>query len=370
MGVSERLRYARERAGLTLSQVRERTQIGESSVSEFEHGKREPRLSQLQVLGSVYRRSLSFFLADGPLPREGVLWRERPAERPQEIEAEFLRLCEQYHNLEMWCGEPIPSELPDGKGDGAAFSYVDAERLALRVRGELQVGNRPGHELLRVLEEVCGVKVFHREFEPTGTAACTKSETFGAAILLNSANVRWRRNFDLAHELFHVVTWDVFRSETDVSSCVASEQEEKLATCFARNLLMPADAMRVAVSGRMRDGKVSFEALFDIARQFDVSTEALVWHLHFLYGRGPGDKETTTGEIERAKVLAQLFGEREDTKPPKWPGRYHALAVKALRRGEVSIGRFAEYLDVSRQKAMAYIEQEIEDAEEVQIAPP
>ena len=90
MPLSERLRYARARTGLTGSQVRDRTSIGESSLSEFENGKREPSLAQLQKLASAYRRPLAFFLSDEPIPEEAaVLWREEPADS-KEIEARFL----------------------------------------------------------------------------------------------------------------------------------------------------------------------------------------------------------------------------------------------------------------------------------------
>jgi len=371
MDIGDRLRYARERSKLTGSQVKERTGIGGSSISEFENGKRDPSLSQLHALASAYRRSIAFFLSDEPIPEEVVLWREKPQAGSEDVEAHFLRLCEQYHNLEVWVDDKLPLCLPEASGTAETFSYVQAEMLAKRVRNDLQLGDRPALSLLRVLEEVRGVKIFHIAFEPTGTAASTLSETFGAGVLLNASNVRWRRNFDLAHELFHLLTWRVFRSADangHTASC-AGEQEEKYATCFARNLLMPDDVVRVAVNSRLKDGRISFEALHDIARQFDVSLEALQWHMHFLYNRGPEGKEQTEQEIARAKTLTPTLERRPDSRPPTWPDRYEALAVKALRRGEMSVGRFAEYLNISRQEAMQYVEQEIMDDEEVQITP-
>jgi transcriptional regulator with XRE-family HTH domain len=202
MPVHDRLSYARQRAALSGPQVRSRIGIGESSLSEFEHGKREPSLSQLQKLADLYRRSVSFFFADGPIAAEpAVLWRTRPEENAEEIEVKFLRLCEQYHNLEIWCDERAPVSLPQAKVDAGRFGYSDAEELARQVRRDLQLGDRPGQCLLAVLEEVCGVKVFHLDFEPSGAAASTVCETFGAAVLLNAKNARWRRNHDLAHEL-------------------------------------------------------------------------------------------------------------------------------------------------------------------------
>ena len=367
--LSKKLKYARDRVGLTLAQVHERTEIGKSSLSEFENGKREPKFIQLQKLADLYRRSLEFFLGDQPIPQEVVLWRERPVEGTQELEMEFLRLCRQYHNLEVWCDDQVDSWLPEPSVTRSRFGYPQAEALAKSVRDQLQLGDRPGQELLRVLEEVCGVKIFYLSFQPTGTAASTNSPSYGRAILLNRNNIRWRRNFDLAHELFHLLTWKIFRSNVDTTSCVAADDEEKLATCFAGHLLMPHDALHTRLEDEKEDGSISFETLFDVAREFDVSVESLLWRIHYLYDMGPGNAERTKKNIERAESLRGLYEEREDSPPPKWPRRYHALAVKALRHGEISLGRFAEYLGISRQKAMSYIEREIEEDEKVEIAP-
>jgi len=366
VGLPERLKYARDRSGLTLAQVREVVGIYESSLSDFENGKREPKLSQLQALATAYNRSIAFLLSDEPIPREVVLWRERPAEYAREIESQFLRLCEQYHNLEIWCDEILPPCLPEAKGSAERFGYQQAAELAKRLRGELGLGDRPAFELLSVLEDWCGVKIFHRDFSPTGTAASTYSELFGAAVLLNSGNVRWRRNHDLAHELFHLLTWPIFRSAQEESSLVAGESEEKLATCFAANLLMPAEVVSAAVERRRDGDKLEFEALYDIAREFDVSVESLLWRLHFLWNRGLAGEEQTRADIEKAKEWSPIFEERErdDSAAAKWPERYRSLAVKALRHGEISVGRFAEYLEISRQKAMSYLEQEAGTSEE------
>ncbi len=373
MSIGERLRYARDRAGLTGAQIRERTGIGESSLSEFENGKREPNLSQLRSLALAYSRSVSFFMSDAPLPKEVVLWREQPSEGASDIEVQFLRLCEQYHNLEMWTKEKGPVRLPvaDVDTEKDRFGYPQAEELAKSIRRELQLGDHPAHALLNILEENCGVKIFHLEFEPTGTAASTFSETFGPAVLLNARNCRWRRNHDLAHELFHLATWRLFRGSDQAIEGPAqpTKREESLATCFARHLLMPSEPVRTAVNARMNAGKVRFEDLFDIARVFDVSIESLLWHLHFLYGRSKAETDKTQEDITRAKALAPVFEDRSQAPVPTRPPRFQALAIKALRRGEISVGRCAEYLNMSRQQVMKYIEQEATDDEEIQVAP-
>ena len=371
VAITDRLAHARAAAAMTLAQVEDRTKIGKSSLSEFENGKREPSLSQLQALSALYRRSVSFFLAEGEIPQETILWREKPTAECEETDRVFLRLCEQYHNLELWMGEELPVSLPIASGSPESFNYMQAEALAKSVRDELNLGDRPGLSLLSVLEEVCAVKIFHLEFEPTGAAASTCSETYGAAMLLNAGNVRWRRNFDLAHELFHLLTWSVFRTGGgETTSLAAGDEEEKFANVFASNLLLPAEAVRSAFAAKLCDGKMGYSEIHDIARQFDVSAEAVLWRLFNL--RLLADEVRADKVRAIAQQLADMHRtheEREDTPPPKWPERYRALAVKALNSGSMSIGRFAEYLEISRQAAMKYVQQEPTDGQEVPLAP-
>lgn len=352
---------------MTLRQVVQRAEIGESSLSEFESSKREPRLSQLQSLAQVYRRSIAFLLGEGDIPREVVLWRQQPDPATAgDIEAEFLKLCQEYHNLEVWCAEHRPSILPTATGNADSFGYRESEKLAYQVQSELRLGDRPGQSLFPVLEEVCGVKLFHLSFDPTGAAASTVSETFGSAVLLNAKNVRWRRNFDLAHELFHLLTWDIFRSSENGDGILASEKEEKLATCFASHLLMPADVTRLAISEVSESGTISFSNLFNVARQFDVSVEALLWRIHFLFNR---NEEDTRRDIERYRATSDIWEDREHDEPSPRPARFVALAVRAFRNGEMSQGRFAEYLGISRREATQFSEQEALEDEEIAIPP-
>jgi Zn-dependent peptidase ImmA (M78 family) len=364
MDVSNRLRFARECLKLTLSDVKAQTGIGESSLSDFENRKREPSLSQLNILASIYKRNLSFFLDQSAVASEVILWRKRPQEGAEKIEASFRQLCEQYQNLEVWTGDVRNACLPESKIPAEKFRYREAAALARNVRHVLQLGDHPGPSLLPVLEETCGVKVFHMDFEPSGTAASSKSGKFGAAILLNSKNKRWRRNFDLAHELFHLLTWEMFKPSSEVAE--DDDKIEKLATCFARNLLMPGDVVKAAVETRQQDSKLKYESLFAIAREFDVSAEALIWHIGFEWHL---TKEATEQMLTAAESWRPFLEDRADSPPPPYPERYRTLAIQALHRGEISIGRFAEYIGISRQKAMTYLQQETLNHEEIQVPP-
>ena len=366
MSVAGRLRYARQAMNLTLSEVGERTGIGSSTLSEFENGKREPRLSQLKRIADTYRRPVAFFLDEGEPAPEVVLWRQKPTSpRAEEVQTALLQHAEHYHNLEVWCDEFRPLDLPLASSSPESLDYAKAERLAHDFRNKYGLGERPGQTLLHVLEEVCRVKIFHQRFEPAGSAACTCGERFGAAVLLNALNVRWRRNFDLAHELFHLLTWHVFRLGSPSAGVVAPAPEEKLATCFARNLLMPQESLRIAIDSQL-DGrrKLDFDDLFEVARQFDVSVEALLWQTSFVY-RIP--KERIEDMLERLRGQISFWDDRERDDPPSRPLRFRALARQALRKGLIATGRYAQYLGISRREAMETVEQDAADDAEVEV---
>lgn len=356
--IAERLKAARADRGWTLEALAGHTNIPVSSLSEFENGRREPRLSHLETLAKAYGTTVASFFQEQHAAGDVVLWRDRPQidGEAAAVEGQFLRLCRWYRNLEDWCDERLVCHLPDVTGDPDRMSWADVHRLASGVRHMLDLGSRPASSLLNVLEDSCGIRVFHLRFEPTGTAACTRSDELGMAILLNSGNKRWRRNFDLAHELFHLLTWRAFR--TGDRSREAGEHEEKLANAFASSLLIPEDALRSAVDAAAKSGGgLKHIEIFDIARQFDVSFEALLWRIHTVFNR---KREDTERDIEICRAFRETVELRDDTSPPTLPARYRALAIRALRDGELSIGRAAEYLGLSRHAAMA-----LDDLEDV-----
>jgi Zn-dependent peptidase ImmA (M78 family)/transcriptional regulator with XRE-family HTH domain len=350
--VGERLRVARERRGLSQGQVLGMTKIGVSSLSDFENGKRAPSLDQLSALAAAYDQTLTFFFEDSPT-KEVVLWRKRPNERAEEFGSRFLKWCRWYRDLEVWCKDETACQLPEF--GNALPTFRAAERLAIDIRGELDLGDYPALVLLKVLEERCGVKVFHQEFAPTGTAACSRDASFGAAILLNARSSRRRRNYDLAHELFHLLTWKTFRTASPEAS---TELEEKLADKFASILLLPEEKLKAACDHRCVENRLPLSAIIDLARAFDVSVEALLWRLHYIAMKNhAADKARTRALIEMARQHSHASDETCLDPPPARPDRFRDLAVRALRNAEISVGRFAEYMGISRQEAMAYVEE-------------
>jgi Zn-dependent peptidase ImmA (M78 family)/transcriptional regulator with XRE-family HTH domain len=366
MSLGEMLKLARDRCGLTLNEASAATGIGLSSISEFENDKREPKMSLLSKFASVYRQPLAFFFDPAHIANtDVVLWREEPeSSLASNVEATFLRLCEQYHNLESWCRALPDTVLPTSSEQSDAFGYTQAQALASRVRKEFVLGDHPGPALKTVLEEVYAVKIFYLRFEPTGCAACTVSSKFGPAILLNSNNAPWRRTYDLAHELFHILTWSVFRNGADGTVTKPNDLEEKYANSFASHLLLPTEAVENSINAVLTDGKAGTNDIANIAREYDVSVDALIWRLHSLYRWE--DKDATKDIIARVKQdTSQRNWSASDSE--KLPERYAALAVQALNAGHISTGKFAEYMGLSRMDAESYVTLEAMDDDQIEV---
>ncbi|MBN2182531.1 MAG: ImmA/IrrE family metallo-endopeptidase [Sedimentisphaerales bacterium] len=350
MTIGERLRIARNAIGYTLEKVEQESNIGSSSLSDFENDKREPKFSQLSKLAEIYKRSIDFFLTDR-MPSEPImLWRDGPsnADQLKEPESEFRRLCQQYHKLELCTVETRKATFPQPDVvNPDQFSWRQAESFARKIHNDLCLGDIPSASLKKILEERYYVKIFHLEF--SGSAISTVSEEFGPAILLNNRNTSWRRNYDLAHELFHLLTWNIFRTKSK-EPC---ENEEKLADSFASKLLMPEESLkqRIDVMADEHEG-LHLEQLDDLAREFGVSLDAMVYRISSLFRI---KKEDTEQYLIAAKQLAKLHKSRESEEPETLPERYCDLAQRALRNGRLSIIQFAKYMGISYKKAQEYL---------------
>jgi transcriptional regulator with XRE-family HTH domain len=64
--VGERLKTAREKAGLTQAQVAQRLRVTEMTVYRWESGKYEPSYGKLQLLSDLYQQPVESFIGDRP----------------------------------------------------------------------------------------------------------------------------------------------------------------------------------------------------------------------------------------------------------------------------------------------------------------
>ena len=167
---------------------------------------------------------------------------------------------------------------------------------------------------------------------------------------MNAAQAPWRRNYNLAHEVFHLVTWDSAqaRAAPDQEHASWLERVEKLANAFASHLLLPAEEVETQYDGRFAAGEISYPDLVEMAREFEVSTEALVWRLRLMGKLTQEQAEEILADPDfREEDRRSMLGHWGPAPEGPLPPRFWRLALSAYRRGQVSLGRLAEMLEVS-----------------------
>ncbi len=352
--LGERIREARKRLGLTQRELAQRAGLSAHQiVSQIEKGEREVKAWELARIAQVLCQSVNELLAPRSPLAPGVLWRDRASADAGTVEARFLQRCREYRFLERVLGLPPATPLPSFRVDPLTLTLRQADLLAEEVRGTLGLGSRPGTALAVVLERKYGVKIWYESLGPAGSAASAKGE-FGCGVLINADHAPWRRNYSLAHELFHLVTWDSISPDLRESQPERWSHVERAAQAFASTLLLPGEAVVAEFDARVHDGKVSYADLVELARDFDVSTEALLWRLVRL-GR------LREGEVERVLSDPAFRDLDRGTMPEHWreplvpPERFVRLAFLAYQRGALSRARLAQLVGTSLIELKAFL---------------
>jgi Zn-dependent peptidase ImmA (M78 family) len=354
--IGELLRKERKSLGLTKKEVAEQMGFKNYQVlSNLESGTRDLKAYELYKLSKIYKKDVDFFLkprakkAERPLIR----WRNKVDEQvAKKNEHIFLKFCQNYQKLLELTGEidyysiwsnikPEPDKSVFYKKQ---YSYV--EDLARYISKNLNLGSRPACSLPMIIENALGVKILFIDLRAGGSGASTVSEEFGQAILINAHDAPWRRNYDIAHEFFHLITWTLFsEEEIQENQSGVKSQVEKWADAFASAILLPEDEIKEELNRRTEDNSISYLTIVEMAREFLVSVEALLWRLVNLnlVRRDQVEEALDSGEIVDIDRKERCVN-WEDQKP-YLSYRYISLAIKAFEMEKISKERFAEYID-------------------------
>jgi len=350
--IASLLKKERESLKYTLKDVSQSMGFSNyQTLSSIESGEREIKAWELSKLAEIYGRKIDYFIhGQSGYSQPRVLWRE-PIKTEGTIEAQrrFLLFCENYKRLleltneaDIKSASPLPlSNKKEFKKGG--FHYVD--EFAEECQHVLNLGRRPAHSLPNVLEQLHNILVLYMDLGIAGSGASTSGD-FGKAILINSLDAPWRRNYDLAHELFHLITWDIFSEEEIYLKSKNDKSEvEKWADAFASAVLLPAEEVRREFFKRLENNKIAYINLIEIAMEFRVSIEALLWRLVNLnlLRRRDVEKCIRDSEIKDIDKKMRIIDWADEK--PYLSTRYIALAIKVLQMGRISKAKFAEYIN-------------------------
>lgn len=261
----ERLKRAREAAGLSLRALAEQVNVSHAAIKKYEDGTITPDSSQLIKLAKALGvRSEYFFRPFTVQLDENVEYRKRaniPAKALKRIHADVIEQAERWHELaDLYPQFPvIPFAEPAGL-PATINSLDDVEHIAAAVREAWKLGEDPITDLVDVLE-THGILVIFTALE--------NGEKFdGLATHINQQPVivvsqSWagdRQRFTLAHELGHLLLQGRLTEGLD---------EEKACHRFAGALLLPTTAILQQL-GQHRN-MIEWQELYMLKHEFGLS---------------------------------------------------------------------------------------------------
>lgn len=325
--IGHRVRSAREAKGWTQDQLTVALGLNDrQTVSQVENGKRTLKPDELVRLTEVLDRDLEFFLDPFGVAGEAQFsWRAAP-EVSEETLARFEEKAGRWIGLLRWLreGEAQSSPLKHTLRLAAQSSFEEAQQSAERLVEVLDLGVVPAERLVDRIEQhldilVLFVDTIQRADDHAISGATCHMEDL-RVILVARHETEGRRSYDLAHELFHALSWDAMRPSHRESYAVEERAQgrrvEQLANNFAAALLMPRGSLDRLID-RSRLGDVDY--LRDAAVRLRVAPVALAWRLYNL-------------KWINSDVRGALAAERQPAPVGAVPKRFSPAFVGALQR--------------------------------------
>lgn len=349
--IGRRIKALREERGLSQESVANLFGFKDrQTVSAIETGARRVTAEELLLAVESLGAPLEYFTDPFLLAGEGRFsWRQTG------VEVDRLKACEQ--SAGRWIGAfrtlapQVGYETPLMRrvlGLTRHAQFEDAMVAGERFVTEFDLGEVPAVRLMEVMERELGILVLMMDTERgISGAACRLPEL--DAVLIARREVVGRRHFDLAHELFHILTWDAMPPEhTEVAMDTGGNRTEQLTNNFAAAVLMPAATL--AKFGSWSDLAVDklIRKLHEVANEMRVTASALRWRLVALSELKPAVARSLPDA-----VLRNNRPELAENGPPALFSRpFMEVLGLAIERGSVSVRSVAGLLDLSVEDLM------------------
>ena len=315
------------------------------TVSTIETGTR--RVTAQELLLAVEKLGAPIEYFTDPFRLEGEArfsWRQRgvPQEQLGKNETCASRWIGAYRTLMPLVGRKTRLVRPS-LGLTKQSRYEDAIDAGERFAAEFELGAVPAEHLVEVMEDALGILVLMVDVEAgISGAACRLPDL--DAVLISRHEIAGRRHFDLAHELFHILTWEAMPPK-HIEEAVESGggRVEQLANNFAAAVLMPSAEVARSGSWEKLDMDALVARLNLVASVLQVTSSALRWRLVAL-GELPAKRAR---EIPEALLRNNGRMEVKSAPPPLFSKQFAEVLKLALEQGRVSARRAAALVDVS-----------------------
>ncbi len=215
-------------------------------------------------------------------------------------------------------------------------SFEEAAYAGERFAEEFGLGGIPSQQLAKVMQYQFGMLVLMVDAHKGISGAACRLPEFDAVIIARG-EVHGRRNFDLAHELFHILTWDAMPPKhVEDAADYGGNRVEQLANSFASALLMPRAALESQDWAQL-DMENLIARLNSAADELGVTSSALRWRLVAL--------RKLAKSVARSIPESALSnnGRRVSLNiPPLFSKPFAEVLAKAIDQGHISVRRAAK----------------------------
>ena len=312
------------------------------TVSAIETGARRVTAEELVLAVDKLDAPLEYFTDPFRLVGEGRFsWRQSGVapDRLQAYEHEAGRWIAAFRALAPQVGRETRL-LRSALGLTRHSKFEDAMQAGERFVAEFGLGAAPALHLAEVMERLGILVLMVDATAGISGAACRLPEM--DAVLIARREVPGRRHFDLAHELFHVLTWETMPPEhSEEAGETSGNRVEQLANNFAAAVLMPVGALERFGDWSHLDEEELVVRLNSAADELHVTSSALSWRLVAL---GALTKAAARSLPETA-LRNNGHGDLEAFPPPLFSKPFMEVMGLAIDKGLVSVRRAAALLD-------------------------
>ena len=341
--IASRIKALRQERGLSQAEVAGLLGFKDrQTVSAIETGVRQVTARELLLATEQLGVSLDYFTDPFRLEGEARFsWRQTGVapERLTAYENRASRWIGAYRALAGQVGREARLVRPS-LGLTKRSRYEDAIEAGERFAAEFELGRVPALRLGAAMENGLGILVLMVDTEPgVSGAACRLPEL--DAVLIARNEFPGRRHFDLAHELFHVLTWEAMPPKhVEEAAETSRDRVEQLANSFAAAVLMPTAAVAGYGPWRALDADGLVARLNEAATGLRVSASALRWRLAAM-GEIPAARARDIPEA----AMRRNGGAEHQVVPPRFSKAFVEVLGLALDEGMVSERRAAALVD-------------------------
>jgi len=341
--VGTRIKAAREAVRLTQEQLSRRIGFSDrQTLAAIEGGSRKVSAEELVRIMEATGRDLEFFTDPFRLVGEAKFSFRSKGANDGDLDA-FEECAGQW--VAFWRDQGRRQKI-----GGSAFrpqltltpqsTFEEAQLAGENLVREWDLGEAPAARLVSAIEERLAILVLFVDM-PSNVSGAACQVAGGDTILVNRKDVEVRRNFDLAHELFHVLTWTAMppeRVDRENPKGYKAKRVEQLADNFAGALLMPRTVLQPLWQARLERNVPLHDWFAAVTTQLRVSALALINRLKALGLMTDADRYDM-----REEELASPAG----VPPPPFSRRFMERAGRAIERGDVSVMRLAKLLQTT-----------------------